>query len=125
MSFRSSLGKTRGLGTAHGGTHHWWVQRLTSIALVPLIPWFAISMVSLAAVDHATAAAWLARPYNAVLTLILAVAMFHHMHLGLQVVIEDYIHSRGVKFAAIVAARFFAAILVAWTVYAVFMTALG
>lgn len=125
MSFKSSLGKTRGLGAAHGGTHHWWAQRLTAIALVPLIPWFAISMVSLAAVDHATASAWLARPYNAVLTLILAVAMFHHMHLGLQVVIEDYIHGRGAKFAAIVFARFTAAMLATWSIYAVFKTALG
>lgn len=125
MSLRTPLARARGLGAAHGGTHHWWMQRLTSIALVPLVTWFAIAMVALTGADHATAAAWLARPFNAVLTLILIVALFHHMQLGLQVVIEDYVHARGRKFATLIVVKFIAVILAIGAAFAVVKVAVG
>ncbi|MCA3245910.1 MAG: succinate dehydrogenase, hydrophobic membrane anchor protein [Tagaea sp.] len=100
-SLRSPLGRVRGLGSAKDGTHHWWAQRVTAIALVPLLLWFVASVVSLAGAPLAEVKAWLASPIAAVLLLALIVAVFHHAQLGLQVVIEDYVHAEGVKIAAL------------------------
>lgn len=125
MSLRSPLARARGLGAAHNGTHHWWVQRLTSIALLPLLLWFAVSFASLAAADHATAAAWLRAPINAILMLGLIMALFHHMQLGLQVVIEDYIHGHGRKFMALIAIKFGTALLAIAAAFAVLKVAFG
>ncbi|MCA3246243.1 MAG: succinate dehydrogenase, hydrophobic membrane anchor protein [Azospirillum sp.] len=100
-SLRSPLGRVRGLGSAKDGTHHWWAQRVTAIALVPLLLWFVASVVSLAGAPLAEVKAWLASPVAAVLLLALIVAVFHHAQLGLQVVIEDYVHAEGVKIAAL------------------------
>ena len=102
MSLRSPLGRVRGLGSAKGGTHHWWMQRLTAIALVPLTVWFILSLITLSGADHATAAEWLASPLPAVLMILLIVATFHHLQLGLQVIIEDYVHGEGMKLACII-----------------------
>ncbi len=102
MSLKSPIGRARGLGSAKDGLHHWWMQRLTAIALIPLGIWFVISMISLAGADHAAASAWLANPLTAVLMLLLIVATFHHLQLGLQVVIEDYIHSEAAKVVCLI-----------------------
>lgn len=125
MSLRSPLARARGLGAAHNGTHHWWVQRLTSIALAPLILWLAFSFVSLATADHATASAWLRGPVNAILMLALIGTLFHHTQLGLQVVIEDYVHGHGRKFVTLIAVKFGAALLAIAAVFAVFKVAFG
>ena len=111
MSLRSPLARARGLGAAHNGTHHWWVQRLTSIALAPLMLWLAFSFVSLATADHAAATAWLRSPINAILMLALIATLFHHMQLGLQVVIEDYVHSHTGKFMTLIAVKYGTALL--------------
>ena len=105
MSFRTPLGRVRGLGSAKGGTHHWWMQRLTAIALVPLTIWFILSLITLSGADHATATAWLASPLPAVLMLLLIVATFHHLQLGLQVVIEDYVHGEAMRIACIIGVK--------------------
>ena len=97
MSLRSPLGRVRGLGSAKSGTEHFWAQRVTAVALIPLTLWFVYSILALGSADHATASAWMQSPVNAVLLLLLVVATFHHMQLGLQVVIEDYIHNEGAK----------------------------
>jgi len=125
MSVRTPLARARGLGAAHGGTHHWWIQRATAVVMVPLILWFAFSLAALGAADHATASAWLAHPVNAVLALVLIAAMFHHLHLGLQVIIEDYIHSRWVKFAALILQKFFTIIFGFGAAFAVLKVALS
>ncbi len=90
-ALRSPLGRVRGLGSARGGTHHWWMQRVTSLALLPLTVWFVLAMIGLAGKDHAETVAWIGRPWNAVLLLALIAAVFHHMAAGLQVVVEDYV----------------------------------
>lgn len=90
---RSPLGRARGLGTAKAGLHHWTAQRLTAIALVPLTLWFVFSVFSLETASHADAIAWMQSPLHLVLMLALIGATFHHMQLGLQTVIEDYIHA--------------------------------
>jgi succinate dehydrogenase / fumarate reductase membrane anchor subunit len=104
-TLRSGLGRVRGLGSAKEGVNHWWSQRITAVALVPLTLWFVASVVLLAGADHATVSAWIARPFNTVLLLCLLGATFWHASLGLQVVIEDYIHNERAKLAALLAAK--------------------
>ena len=93
MSLTHPLARVRGLGSAKNGTHHWWVQRLTAVALALLTPWFIWLAVGMAGADAFTVRATLAQPFNAVLTLAFVVSLFWHARLGLQVVIEDYIHT--------------------------------
>ena len=107
---RTPLARARGLGSARDGLKHWWAQRLTAIALIPLIVWFAISLVMLSGADYAVARAWIGSPLVLVLLILTIVVGLHHGQLGLQVVIEDYIHGDGWKLALIVAVRFVAVI---------------
>ena len=102
MSLRSPLGRVRGLGSAKSGTEHFWAQRVTAVALIPLTLWFVYSILALGNGDHAVASAWMQSPLNAVLLLLLMVGTFHHMQLGLQVVIEDYIHVEYMKIVMLV-----------------------
>jgi succinate dehydrogenase membrane anchor subunit len=102
MTMRTPISRVRGLGSAKDGTHHWWMQRLTAIALVPLSIWFVVSMICLASADHATVSAWLATPLTAVLMLLFVIATFYHLQLGLQVVVEDYIHGEAAKMICLI-----------------------
>jgi len=102
---RSQLGRVRGLGSAKSGVAHWWAQRLTAIALVPLSLWFIVNVLHLLGAPHAAVADWLAGPWTIVLMIALVVATFHHMQLGLQVVIEDYIHTDATRLAAMIAVK--------------------
>ena len=88
---RSQLGRVRGLGAAKSGVEHWWVERLTAIALIPLTIWFVVSVLTLIGASQPTVVAWAARPVNTVLLLAMVIMTFHHMQLGLQVVIDDYV----------------------------------
>ena len=99
MSLRSPLDRVRGLGAAKEGVAHWWAQRMTALALIPLTVWFVASIVGLAGADYDTTVDWVGRPLPAVLLLLLIAATFHHAQLGLQVVIEDYVHHEGLKVA--------------------------
>ncbi len=99
MSLRSPLARVRHLGSAKDGTAHWWSQRLTALALIPLTLWFAASLAAMAGADFYTVRAWVASPVVASLLLLLIVATFYHAYLGLQVVIEDYVHGEAMKLA--------------------------
>ena len=90
---RSQLGRARGLGSAKSGLHHWWAQRVTAIALLPLSLYFVLSVLMLAGASRAQMAAFMGEPWNTVLYLCLIAALFYHLSLGLQVVIEDYVHA--------------------------------
>ncbi len=125
MSLRSQLGRARGLGSAKEGVAHWWAQRLTALALVPLTLWFVASMVPLTGAGYVAVRAWLGDPVVAVIMVLLIGTTFHHSQLGLQVVIEDYVHSEWRKIAAIVAVKFAALALTAACVFAVLKIALG
>ena len=96
---RSPLSRARGLGSAKSGLGHWWAIRLTAIALVPLTLWFIASVYSLIGAGQAEMAVWMSNPITIVLMLLLVVLTFHHMQLGLQEVIEDYIHKESTRFA--------------------------
>lgn len=111
MSLQTDLGKVRGLGSAKEGVHHWWAQRLTAIALVPLVLWFVASISGMAGAEYGAVRAWIAEPMTAILLVLLIAATFHHMHLGLQVVIEDYVHVEWLKITTIILVKFASAFL--------------
>jgi len=125
MSIRTPLGRARGLGSAKTGTDHWWMQRVTALALIPLVIWFVVSMVIVTGADHETALAFIGSPINAVLLTLLIIATFYHGQLGLQVVIEDYIHSKWLEVALILLVKGAAIFLGVASVYAVIAIALG
>jgi succinate dehydrogenase / fumarate reductase membrane anchor subunit len=103
-SFRSPLARALGLGSAKGGVRHWWAERTTAVTLVPLCLWFVASLVAHSGSDYAAFIAWIRSPLATTFMVLLLIAIFHHSALGLQVVIEDYVHS-DVRFVAIVAIR--------------------
>lgn len=105
-ALRTELGRVRGLGSAKEGVGHWWRQRLTAIALVPLSLYFVASLVFLSDTDHATAVHWLGSPITLGLMVLFLGATFYHAALGLQVVIEDYVHGHGARMALIVLMQF-------------------
>ena len=125
MSMRTPLGRVRGLGSAKSGTEHFWVQRVTAVALVPLTLWFVYALISLAGADHAAVSAWLRAPLNAVLMIALIAATFHHMQLGLQVVVEDYIHGEGIKIASLMIMKGGSLLLAVAAAFAVLSVAFG
>lgn len=102
---RSQLGRVRGLGSAKAGTHHWVAERVTALALIPLTIWFVFAALQLAGHPRADVAHWAANPINATLAAALVIATFHHTQLGLQVVVEDYVHVESVRMPAILAIK--------------------
>jgi succinate dehydrogenase membrane anchor subunit len=105
---RTHLSRARGLGSAKQGVHHWWAQRITAVALIPLVVWFAISLIMLSGADYAVVRAWIGSPVVMVLLTLTIVIGLHHGQLGMQEVVEDYVHSEGMKLALIVLLRFIA-----------------
>lgn len=102
---RSPLGRVLGLGSAKEGVEHWWRQRTTALLLVPLTLWFVIAVIGLVGADRAALVAWMHNPMAAVLLILLIVATFYHAALGLQVVIEDYIHGEAAKLVTLLVMR--------------------
>lgn len=125
MELRSPLAKVRGFGSAKSGSSHWWEQRLSSIALVPLGLWFAATAVSLVGADYAAFMAWVGHHGNALLLVLFAAALFHHAQQGVQVVVEDYVHAEGIKVAAIVATKLLAVAAAASCILAVVRLTFG
>ena len=103
---RSPLGRARGLGSAREGVEHWWMQRVTAAALIPLTLWFVVSLIALTGSDYNAFIAWIKAPFVAILMVLLLIALFHHTALGLRVVVEDYVHSDWAKIPAVVAIRY-------------------
>jgi len=125
MNLRSPLSQARGLGSAKEGVSHWWLQRLTAIALVPLTLWFVFSVARYHVSDFPTMMAWIKNPYVAVALLLYFAAVFYHAALGVQVVVEDYVGNEGAKLLLIVGAKFGLAVLAAASVFAVLKIAFG
>jgi len=122
---RNPLARARGLGSAKEGAGHWMLQRITAVALVFLTLWFVITVLGLMHADYATARGTIAQPWNAVLLIALIVTMFRHAVLGLQVVIEDYVHTRWLEMTALVLIKFIAVLAALAGVLAVLRIALG
>lgn len=124
-TLRSPLQVARGLGSAKHGTEHWWSQRLTAIALVPLTIWFVFGVIGHLGADHAAFVAWMKSPFSAVMMVLTAVVTFHHAQSGLQVVIEDYVHVEWQKMALIIGVKFLSFALAAACVLAVVKIFIG
>lgn len=124
QSFRTPLGRAIGLGSANKGSRHWWAERVTAVALVPLTLWFVASIIAHAGSDYMVFIAWLRTPLAASGMILLLIALFYHTALGLQVVIEDYVHS-GAEFAAVIAVQFICCGLAVIGIVAILRVAFG
>jgi succinate dehydrogenase / fumarate reductase, membrane anchor subunit len=102
---RSPLGRARGLGSAKAGAVHWWMQRITSLALIPLTLWFLCAMVRMIGATREDVVSWMAGPLPIVLMIALVIATFHHLQAGLQVVIEDYVHHDWLRIGSVLLAK--------------------
>jgi succinate dehydrogenase / fumarate reductase membrane anchor subunit len=122
-SLRSPISRARGLGSAKDGVSHWWLQRLTAIALIPLGIWFVASVVCLAGADHAAITQWLSAPFTLGALSLTLIAAFYHAVLGLQVVIEDYVHTKAAKLTLIILVQFAAFAFAAAGIIALLTTA--
>ena len=122
---RNPLQRARGLGSAKDGVQHWWRQRVTAVALLVLGIWFVLLVLSLLHGGYAAAHAALAHPLNAALMIAFLIALFWHMQLGVQVVIEDYVHTRWIELTLQILVRFFAVLAALLAIIAVLRIALG
>ncbi len=125
MSLRSPLGRVLGSGSASDGTEHWWAQRVTAVALLILGLWFLCSLLLLDGFAHATVSAWLGRPFTGVMMLLLCLTLAWHSYLGVQVVLEDYVHGPLIKVASLLISRFMHAFVAIAAVLAILRVSLG
>jgi succinate dehydrogenase / fumarate reductase membrane anchor subunit len=125
MSLRSPLSRARGLGSAKEGVEHFWLQRLSSVALIPLTLWFAFSVVRLAGADYEAVRWWVAAPSVAVTLVIFLAVAFYHAMLGVQVVIEDYVGPEGWKLTWLVLSKFILAVFAVASIFSVLKVALA
>lgn len=119
MHYQTPLRNVRGLGSARAGTRHWWMQRVTALALIPLVLWFALALASWPSVSHTEFVHWLSRPWNTILLLSLIPALFYHAMLGMQVIMEDYLHTDWIKITGILAMKLLLAFLAVASMFAV------
>jgi succinate dehydrogenase / fumarate reductase, membrane anchor subunit len=124
MGAGTDLGRVRGLGSAKDGAHHWWLQRVTAIANLVLMLWFVFSLVRLPSLDYSSVTLWLRQPVAAVPMLLLIVSVFWHLRLGVQVLIEDYVHG-STRIVCMLALNFYVLAGAAAAVFAVLKIALG
>ncbi|MDX1922839.1 MAG: succinate dehydrogenase, hydrophobic membrane anchor protein [Alphaproteobacteria bacterium] len=124
QSFRSDLGRVRGLGSAKDGTHHWWMMKISSFALIPLTFWFVISVLDLVGGDQVAIQQWLKHPLQAITLLLFIGFSLHHSANGLQTVMEDYIHSPFYKTVLLVANKLVHVVLAAVAAFSIITLAL-
>jgi succinate dehydrogenase / fumarate reductase, membrane anchor subunit len=119
MSLRTPLGKVLGMGSAKDGTGHWWAQRVSAVALVPLTLWFLLSLLLLPDLGYETVKVWLSLPISGFLTMLLLAVLAYHSYLGTTVVVEDYVHSVGMKLLTLLTLRFLYVLICGAGVFAV------
>jgi succinate dehydrogenase / fumarate reductase, membrane anchor subunit len=125
VSLRSPLGRVLGLGSAKDGTGHWWAQRVSAVALIPLTLWFMLSLLKLPALDYATVRAWLSFPMSGFLAVLLVAVSAYHSDLGTTEVIEDYVHSPGMKLLSLLLLRFVHVLVGGAGIFAIMRVAFG
>ena len=125
MSLRSPLGRVLGLGSARDGTDHWWAQRVSAIALVLLGGWFGYALATLHSFTYLDVVRFISAPVNAVLLALLSLTLAYHSYLGVQVVIEDYVHESGAKVTLLIASRFAHILIAISAVYAILVIGVG
>ncbi len=125
MSLKSAVGRARGLGSAKEGAGHFWAQRVSAIFLIPLSLWFACAVIGLSHADYATFKGWMGKPGNATLMVLTVLSVMYHAHLGLQVVIEDYVSCEAKKLGSLIAMKFAAAFLAVFMTVSILKVAVG
>jgi succinate dehydrogenase / fumarate reductase membrane anchor subunit len=125
VSVRSPLRRVLGLGSAHSGVHHWWLQRLTSVALVPLTIWFLVSLLALPSLGYDTVIAWMSQSWTALLLVLSVLVAAWHSQLGVRVVVEDYVRGAGARTLTLVIVTFAHVLIAAAGVFAVLRVAFG
>jgi succinate dehydrogenase / fumarate reductase membrane anchor subunit len=125
LSLRSPLGRVLGTGSAKDGTGHWWAQRVTAVALIPLTLWFFFSLLALPALDYATVRTWLTLPISSFLAVLSVGVLTYHSYLGTTVVIEDYVHAAGLKVLSLMLLRFLYVLFGGASIFAILRVAFG
>jgi succinate dehydrogenase / fumarate reductase membrane anchor subunit len=125
MARRNPLSMQMARGSSREGVGHWKLQRLTAISNLILVVWFVISVLALSGANYHETRLWLAQPWNTVMMALLVISTFIHAPLGLQVVIEDYVHHEGAKTAALIAIRLLAVALAVASLIAILRVSLG
>jgi succinate dehydrogenase / fumarate reductase membrane anchor subunit len=125
MSLRSPLSRVLGLGSAKDGTAHWWAQRVTAVALVPLTLWFLFSLLTLPDFEYETVRTWLSVPITGFLSVLLVAVMSYHSYLGTIVIIEDYVISSGMKVLSLMTLRFLYVLAGGAAMFAIFRVVFG
>jgi succinate dehydrogenase / fumarate reductase, membrane anchor subunit len=125
MALQSDLGRVKGLGSSKSGTSHWWAQRVSALALIPLTLWFIYSAMKFIGMDLFAFRAWLNEPGSVLLLSLFLIALFYHMQLGLQVVIEDYVHGEKNKIFLLLINKFAAALFAISSLVAIIQIAYG
>jgi succinate dehydrogenase / fumarate reductase membrane anchor subunit len=125
MSLRTPLRRVLGAGSAKAGVQHWWRQRLTAVALLPLTVWFVVSLLALPSFDHATVTAWMRESWTALPLILLLLVASWHSQLGVQMIVEDYVPAPGARTVTLTVLAFLHALLAAAGVFAVLKVALG
>lgn len=130
-SMRTELGKVRGLGSAHHGVRHWWAQRLSSIALLPLCLWFIYAVLGIAHAGgdaggaYAQAHSLIAQPTNALMAALLTACLFYHLQLGMQVIIEDYVPNTAAKLTSLILLNLFCFVVASACIFSLLKISLG
>ena len=125
VSMRTPLARVKGLGASGHGVEHWWLHRMTAVSNVPLIISFVIVVAALAGSSYEGAVAIVSHPLVAIILLLAVISVTNHMRLGMQIVIEDYVHDKGYKIAAVIANNFYAVIIAVACLYAILKVSLG
>ena len=125
MSLRSPLSSVLGLGSAKDGTDHWWGQRISGVALVLLGLWFVWALASLEGLAYGNVIMFIGQPFNGVLLTLLCLTVAYHSYLGVQVIIEDYVHGHGLKVVSLVLSRFAHVLVAVASVYSIFSIGFG
>ena len=125
MSLRSPLSRVLGLGSAKDGTAHWWAQRVTAVALVPLTVWFVFSLLTLPDFDYETVRTWLSVPVTGFLAVLLVGVLSYHSYLGTIVIVEDYVTSSGMKVLTLMSLRFLYVLAGGAAMFAILRVVLG
>jgi succinate dehydrogenase, hydrophobic membrane anchor protein len=125
VSMRTPLSRVKGLGASGHGVEHWWIHRVTAVSNIPLIISFVIIVAALAGSSYEEAISIVSHPLVAIILLLAVISVTNHMRLGMQIVIEDYVHDKGLKIAAVIANNFYAVIIAVACLYAILKVSLG
>lgn len=125
QKIQSPLSRARGAGSAHEGTHHWWHQRVTAVANIPLMLWLAWSVTHIPGWSHAEFTVWLAQPCRAILMILAVISVFYHAALGVQVIVEDYVHDKACKIIKLTGMKLFFIAAAVACIFSVLKIALG